>query len=100
MPNTTLDMIAASLWGLRAEVELQLRSLTEAQRLAEQLRANPDDAGESLRTRLAADMDEVIRANLQVRRTAQDCAGMIQELAGRSATVPTEQFVPPQDRRP
>jgi hypothetical protein len=100
MPEMTLDMIAASLWGLRAEVELQLRSLTNAQRLAEQLRVSPEEARAGLRDRLAADMDEVIRANLQVRRTAQDCAGMIQDLAQRSATVQTEQLLPPHNRRP
>ena len=100
MPEMTLDMLAASLWGLRAEVELQLRSLTNAQRLTEQLRASADETRASLRDRLAADMDEVIRANLQVRRTAQDCAGMIQDLEARSATVQTEPSLPPDNRRP
>jgi hypothetical protein len=84
VPDTTLAMIAACLWDLRAQCEDQLRCLTDAQRLNDDYR---EGVGQLLvQGRLHANLEGVLRANTVIREGAVDCLRLITELPGnRSA---------------
>jgi hypothetical protein len=77
--ETTLREIAACLWDLRAQCELAMRTLTDAQRLTEGYR---DAAGQQnlVRRRLLADLAAVIRTNAAITDAAQDCLGLVDKL--------------------
>jgi hypothetical protein len=79
VPETTLREIAACLWDLRAQCELAMRTLTDAQRLTDSYR---DAAGHQnlVRSRLIADLASVIRTNAAITDAAQDCLGLAEKL--------------------
>jgi hypothetical protein len=87
VPDTTLAMIAACLWDLRAQCEDQLRSLTDAQRLNDDYR---EGVGRLLvQGCLHANLGGVLRANTVICEGAVDCLRLITELPGnRSAPSP------------
>jgi len=76
---TTLGEIAACLWDLRAQCELAIRTLTDAQRLTEDYRG-ADRNQNLVRRRLLADLTAVIRTNAAITDAAQDCLGLVEKL--------------------
>jgi hypothetical protein len=77
--ETTLGEIAACLWDLRAQCELAIRTLTDAQRLTEDYRG-ADRNQNLVRRRLLADLTAVIRTNAAITDAAQDCLGLVEKL--------------------
>jgi hypothetical protein len=77
--ETTLGEIAACLWDLRAQCELAMRTLTDAQRLTEDYR-DADRHQNLVRRRLLADLTAVIRTNTAITEAAQDCLGLVEKL--------------------
>jgi hypothetical protein len=86
VPDTTLSMIAACRWDLRAQCEDQRRSLTDAQRLNDDYREGVEQL---MVQELHANLEGVLRANTVIREGAVDCLRLIAELPGnRSAPSP------------
>jgi hypothetical protein len=76
---SNIAMVSACLWDLRAQCEQQLRSLTHAQRLADEFRECPITRA-LLKPRLVRDVEAVLRTNGIVREAAGDCANMVGRL--------------------
>jgi hypothetical protein len=76
---TTLGEIAACLWDLRAQCELAMRTLTDAQRLTEDYR-DADRHQNMVRRRLLADVQAVLQTSAAIKDAAQDCLGLVDRL--------------------
>ena len=79
VPETTLREIAACLWDLRAQCELAMRTLTDAQRLTEDYR-DADRHQNLVRRRLLSDLTAVIRTNTAISEAANDCLALVTKL--------------------
>ena len=87
---TSLMMVTATLWDLRSQCEQQLRSLTDAQRLADELRARPGTGTRGPFTRqLLATLQGVLRSHDVVREATQDCLQLVCRLAEDEASQQT-----------
>ena len=84
VPDVKVEQIVACLWDLRAQVEQQNRSLTDAHRLAAEHRSKRGPLA-ALQRGLTADLEGVLRVNGVVREATQDCLGLIGELPIESA---------------
>lgn len=83
-------MVTAALWDLRSQCEQQLRSLTDAQRLADELRARPGAGTRGPLTRqLLATLEGVLRSHDVVREATQDCLQLVCQLAEDEASQQT-----------
>jgi hypothetical protein len=67
------------LWDLRAQCELAMRTLTDAQRLTEDYR-DADRHQNMVRRRLLADVQAVVHTNEAIKDAAQDCLKLIEKL--------------------
>lgn len=81
MQDTPLAMVSACLWDLRAQCEQQLRSLTDAQRIADQFHGSSPAAAELLKRRLAASVESVLRSNAVIREATQDCVDLVEHIS-------------------
>jgi hypothetical protein len=87
VPETTLSEIAACLWDLRAQCEQATRTLTDAQRLAEDYR-DADNHRSLVRRRLLANLEAVLHTNAAIREAAQDCLALVDKLPHADAADP------------
>jgi hypothetical protein len=85
--ESTLSEIAACLWDLRAQCEQATRTLTDAQRLAEDYR-DTDTHRSLVRRRLLANLEAVLQTNTAIREAAQDCVALVDKLPHGAATDP------------
>ena len=74
-----LATIAACLWDLRAQCEQQLRAISDAQRLCNLYRSQPDTQPE-MKSRLQADVQTVRAANTIIVSALGDCERMVNAL--------------------
>ena len=75
-------MLPLYLWDLRAQVEAQLRALTDVQRLLDALPTAGNGERERHTTRIVKDIQEILRANAAIREvtvTALDAAETLQK---------------------
>ena len=71
--------VVAALWDLRAQCEQQMRAITDAQRLFDRYRDQPDTQLE-LKAGLHADVQMVRAANTAIESALSDCERMINAL--------------------
>ena len=62
-----LGLLHAQLWSLRAEVESQIRNLTQVHREIDNLRAVEDPRRDAEVSRLVSDLEQILDANHTVR---------------------------------
>ena len=79
MSDASIGMLSACLWDLRSQCEQQLRSLTHAQRLADEFRECRTTRA-LLKPRLVRDVEAVLRTNAVLREAAEDCANLVGQL--------------------
>ena len=79
MPETMLPLY---LWDLRAQVEAQLRALTEVQRLLDVLATSPARTRNAHTSKILKDLQEILHANTAIREvtaTALEAAQALHE---------------------
>jgi hypothetical protein len=79
MPETMLPLY---LWDLRAQVEAQLRALTEVQRLLDALATAPQRNQAAHTAKILKDLQEILNANAAIREvtaTAIEAARTLDE---------------------
>ena len=67
-----LALVADALWHLRAQCEQQIRAITDAQRLCDHYRDQPETQPE-MKARLQADVQTVRAANIAIESALGDC---------------------------
>ena len=77
--SNKIGMVSACLWDLRSQCEQQLRTLTDAQPLANEFRECPTTRA-LLKPRLVRNVEAVLRTNELVRKAAEDCANLVGQL--------------------
>jgi hypothetical protein len=81
MPETMLPLY---LWDLRAQVEAQLRALTEVQRLLDVLAAAPTRNRSAHTSKILKDLQEILHANGAIREVTATALEAAQTLHERS----------------
>jgi hypothetical protein len=74
-----LAMVAAALWDLRAQLELEMRTVTDAQRVIDGYRDHPESQSE-MKRRLQADLQIVRQTHAAATGCLDDCERFIHEL--------------------
>jgi hypothetical protein len=81
MPETMLPLY---LWDLRAQVEAQLRALTEVQRLLDVLAATPQRNQAAHTAKILKDLQDILSANAAVREVTATAIEAAQALHERT----------------
>jgi hypothetical protein len=84
MPQLT--KVAAVLWDLRAQVEQQIRAITDAQRVVDRYRDTPQSQSQ-MKSRLQSDLRLIQEAHATIGGVLADCGQVIDALPVTQSTT-------------